>query len=624
MKHRFLSTLLAGIIMICLLPLTALARPAFSRNVEVQDADGRALTIRNHGDEFFSYLTDENGNLIHAHSDGYYYYVVKDDAGGGLTLGGKVGGEPRNLWNLWGIFRTDDVIANLDHISVSGGIGPLRQPLSDLRNTLVQTSARTGRFFALRGVTRRTPDALFNDDGSVYTYTDDRDPLNGIWFSPRGKVTNPPRAETCALLVLMIDFEDVKCLFDDAAWHTRIFDDGVSSYFTEVSNGRFTYVPAKEEYSADGNRVNGQGVNDGVIHVTLPIRRPGYSPSETGQNFNMGAKAGFYLGTDGKWYSVFSDASLFAYAAVLAGDYIDFSQYDRNKDTYISPTELAIMVVLAGQEASYGAVDGGPMSWAHSGTLNNYQRISSGSNAGRVIGMEGAVKLDDVYLYKYTLMGENINPSYHYDSPSSGTPEQAQFGTPCHELGHDLGLMDLYDTTYTPQEREVLSLSLMANGCDGMASPSDPYGNSPTMLDAYSKVYLGFCDEQVVTVNGLYHMNQSSDPANANILRVNTDKEGIYYLIENRTFTGYDKGLAFMLQGPGGLVYWRINEAVTRENWYHNTINSNSGNYGIMPEYTAYQPVVYSNGYVDYAGCNAVSASMRRLRQLLHPIPHHP
>ena len=624
MKRRFSQTLLIGLIIISLFPATAFARPAFTGDVEIHDGDGRTVIVRNHGDEFFSYLTDSEGNLIYAHNDGRFYYVVRDDTGEGLTLGGVVGGKLRKISNFFGLFQSADTKAS-DRISVIDGIGSLKEPLQDLQNAQAQMGADTGSFFALR---RGFEFETFNDDEPAYDYSFEQDPLHGIWVGPRKRIKNPPRGKTCALLVLMVDFEDIKCVFSEADWHQRIFLDGVSKYYTEVSNKTFTYEPAKENYSSDGNPVSGTGVNDGVIHVKLPIKRPGYVNADVGQNYNMGAKAGFYWNNDHtKRYGVFSDGSLFAYAAAAAKDYFNFAQYDGcndgKKDGYISPTELAIMVVVAGKEAAAGATPGAPMSWAHSGTLNNYLYAHNGLPNAQIKGIEGAVKLDGVQLYKYTLMGENINPNYNYDTTDhTGAPaKQAQFGTPCHELGHDLGLMDLYDTTYTEQTRSVLSLSLMAYGCDGKATQDDEPGSSPVMLDPHSKIFLGFSKAQVVTKNGLYHLNESSDYANANILRVNTDNKNVYYLIENRTFTGYDKGMALQFDagGGGGLVYWRINEDVVNKNWYYNKINSESGNYGIMPEYVAYSITMQTDGvyqWEDFSGCkpfrNAVTSALQK------------
>lgn len=547
-------------------------------------------------------MTDTEGNLIYSAKDGRYYYIVYE--GDAFAPGGIVGTEDSRLRDS----SQQDVP---QRVNTSMDLDTLREKLTELRNVLAE--------FDISMLTEDGAAAARRDYPDDYSYnTNVKDPLHEawVWIDSGNLPANPPKAATCSLLVLKISFADIKCLFDDNAWHKRIFDDGVSDYYTKVSNGKFTYVAAQESFSPqDGNG----GVNDGVIHITLPIDRPEYRHYNIGDNFSNGARVGIYPVTvDGKEleFALVNDASLIAYALKYADAYIDFSQYDRNGDGFISPTELAVMAVVAGYEAAMGAAGDMPRTWAHSYQFNTWryaQNEASPTGERAVIGNAGCVELDGKKLYKYTAIGENINISYDYGAPplADNPPVQATIGTPCHELGHDLGLMDLYDPTYSPQEAEVLTLSLMGDGNHGsdLFDPSSRPGSSPTILDPYSKIFLGFYDATVVTEGGLYYLTAASDYANYNILRINTDDPNIYYLVENRTMNGYDLGLRYYSEQElytGGLVYWRINQAVTDANWESNTVNATSGNYGIMPVH-----VTFSNVDGDYTGTNPFQARQK-------------
>lgn len=568
MKKRVLAVLLTLLTVWLLTPAAALAGPAYPGEIEVIDGSGQTLTIKQYGDEFFSYISDLNGNLLYYNKyNGGYYYVEYD--GADFIIGERVG--VRSFWNWRRTPRP--------RVNVSGADADFREKLMALR------AEGAPRPFLL-GAAGDPPPVPDN-----YTIQAS-DPLYGKLIADNQNVNAPEKTKTCPLLVLKVDFADIKCQFSDAQWNKRIFLDGVSSYYTEVSNGKFTYVPVPESYGTQ---------NDGVITVTLPLNRPNFAEGSGGgntekRNYGMGAKMGLYTGKDGTTkFPFYSDTSLYAYGLAYADNYIDFSLYDRNGDNYISPTELAVLVVAAGYEASCsGRPEGSPMSWAHSWSVNSLRWNES---ATKVVGELQAVKLDGKKLYSYTIMGENMNGSFKYatNESQSEEPEQMGFGGACHELAHDLGLRDLYATGGPAQERDVSGLSLMAGGSWG-STPESGLGNMPTHLDPYSKIWLGFYEAETASEPGVYPAAEASDSENYNILRVDTDDPDVYYLVENRTFTGFDAGLYDAFDEPGGAVYWRINEAVVAANWWSNSINNQPGNYGVMPVYPHYDPN-------EYRGC---------------------
>ena len=115
-------------------------------------------------------------------------------------------------------------------------------------------------------------------------------------------------------------------------------------------------------------------------------------------------------------------------------------------------------------------------------------------------------------------------------------------------------LVDLYDIN--TGEQVVGSWSLMDVGVWNGSPPS----SSPSQLDAWSRVYLGFAAPVVVSGNligaKLPYVENVNANTNSLIYRVNlTDTE--YFLLENREKSGYDA-----YQPYGGLAIWHIDETI--------------------------------------------------------------
>lgn len=548
MKKKLAVLMAVAMVLPCLMPTAVKACPAYPGDIVV-DVDGSEdLVVRNHGDEFFSYITDKDGNLLYCDPEGDFWYVGVD--GDSLTQGYRVG----------------ESGAGVTRANINDEISNLEQKIENFQQVQAAIESQT--------VAATDPEPIPEN----YNY--DNDLLKGKWKEiDDSKIEKPEKAATCPMLVIKVQFDDIKCLFSDSEWNQKFFGTektSVADYYHQVSNGKFTYVPAAESFGT---------ANDGVVTVELPIRRPRYLAVPEGQNYSNGVRAGIYPAEEGnKNYAIYNDSSFYTYGLEAADQYIDFSQYDRNNDQYISPTELAVIVVAAGYEAaamgSTKTGDDAVMTWAHSWTANNFLQYGD-----TVKGSQLAIELDNVDLYKYTIVGENLGGSYDYNT-KEGKKIQSQIGTPCHELGHDLGLPDLYNTdwrNYPDQEHEVGGLSLMAGGNWNTMVGEEP-GSMPSLLDPYSKNFLKFYDEDVAKVSGMYSLNMAGDSANYNIMRVNTENPDVYYLVENRFFGGYDRGqVRNYADTNGGVVCWRINEEVVNDKWNANTINSESGNYGIMP-----------------------------------------
>ena len=114
-------------------------------------------------------------------------------------------------------------------------------------------------------------------------------------------------------------------------------------------------------------------------------------------------------------------------ALIAANPYVNFAQFDTNGNGYISSNELLILVVVAGAERSYCSTPCASSVWGHMWSL--YGTVSAPLLDGVQVGGGG-----------YIQIGER-----HCCYSSS---HQATIGIIVHELGHLLGLPDLYDYGY--------------------------------------------------------------------------------------------------------------------------------------------------------------------------------
>ncbi|MEI7732782.1 MAG: M6 family metalloprotease domain-containing protein, partial [Verrucomicrobiota bacterium] len=125
----------------------------------------------------------------------------------------------------------------------------------------------------------------------------------------------------------------------------------------------------------------------------------------------------------------------------------------------------------------------------------------------------------------------------------------------CHEMGHFLGLPDLYDYTYTSEG--VGNFCLMSGGLwngDNGTYPSHP--------SAYCKKLLGWVVPTVVSNTGIYNVPQVESVPVIYQLSGNFAATE-YFLIENRQGVGFDTGL------PGssrGLLIWHVDETIADNN----------------------------------------------------------
>jgi M6 family metalloprotease-like protein len=345
------------------------------------------------------------------------------------------------------------------------------------------------------------------------------------------------------LVVILVSFTNASIQQTDAYWSGKMFNDyssqptktnnfsSVNDYYKENSHNTFYFTPASETSGT---------ANDSVIRVSLGSPHPAY-PSGDDAQFSQ-------------------DSWAVATAALNAADpYINFASYDTDGNREITPDELHIVMILAGGEQAYG--DAGNAVWAHSYSLPS-PLYRDGVNVGG----------------DYTQQGEM----------QGGHP--ATIGVLAHELGHSLGLPDLYD--YGDDSLGLGVYSLMASGNWEYNTGNYP-GSSPVHLDAWCKYLLGFATPQTCT-SGAHALN-SIATGSYNVIRVPTSNPKQYFLLENRQNNyGYDKPLDWYFSA-GGIAVYHIDEQVLDNavrdygGWYyinddenHKAVDLEEANEGIL------------------------------------------
>ncbi len=323
------------------------------------------------------------------------------------------------------------------------------------------------------------------------------------------------------VLVILADFND-RVGVTPASYFSDLFfgaGDSVRSYYDAASDGNLTLDPATESFGT---------ANDGVVGwVRINRDHPRSSAGDLGGNITLDAIT----------------------AADQAG--MDFAPFDHDNNGKIEGSELHIIVVAAGFDQAYYS-ECAPAVWPHHGGTNG--RTADGKNVGS----------------EYVLLGER--QCYRWYEPGI-FEHPVTVGTPVHEMGHVLGLPDLYDTDDSDgTSAGVGNWSVMGHGSYNRSSPSAAASTKPAMLDAFSRYYEGWITppEARGTANDLNvrPASESSDavrildnPGGVDWSFNQQSGEGEYFLAEYRKQTGWDAGIPAC-----GLLVWHIDETRTSSN----------------------------------------------------------
>lgn len=227
-----------------------------------------------------------------------------------------------------------------------------------------------------------------------------------------------------------------------------------------------------------------------------------------------------------------STGSLLAQHNVQQVDqFIDFHDYDLDNDGHID----AMFMVHAGAD---GADNGNVNScWSHAIPYFNYT-----TNDGVII--DGVTNVPEFAM---------VTPAYE--------TTLCCIAVMCHELGHLVGLPDLYDGTRNSWG--VGYWGLMGYGAWG-AGGNTPW--SPAHMEAWSKVRAGFVTPILITTDthNLKIPDIETNPVIYKVWRNGLNRDTCFYL-ENRQQKGFDSPL------PGtGLLIWHIDPG---RGSYHNIVD---------------------------------------------------
>ena len=250
--------------------------------------------------------------------------------------------------------------------------------------------------------------------------------------------------------------------------------------------------------------------------VTLPSNRKYY-----GENNNFGQDA--------------RPAEMIYDACRLADQSIDFSLYDDDNDGYV---DNVFVFFAGGDEAELWEEE--DLIWSHAWYME--------SGGGLTL------ELDGKSIDRYACTAEL---SYN---------ALAGIGTFCHEYSHTFGLPDFYDTDYDENGWAAglwCWTSLMDGGNMNNAS------NTPPFYNAIEREFLDIADPILIERDGTYTL----EPLHSSnkFYRINTETSGLYYLIECRRQSGWDK----YINGSGMLIY-KVDKTPKRQRrWViDNTVNA--------------------------------------------------
>ena len=585
---------------LCLAPSAAYAGPALEIEQGYVQPDGATFQAGQRGDEFFHYVRTAEGRLVQkSPADQTWYYVTSE--GFGLALGPRADeAAPANA-------LTPSVLANdtgkMAYSALGGGAYVPRDrgvgeavTLSDIE--AAQAASGANALGARSAAQTETSLPLITivigfenpeDPGAEVVQKDDDGNVVASWNAADQRYR------------------------DGYDWNKLLYsgENSITSYYATMSNGKFSWTPATEEtsaYGTGGNTNLHDKAGDGVIHVTLKRDH-------------------------GNWESVeyLSDAAKDqrdAYVDALneASQYIDFATYDTNRNGVLEPTEAGLLFIVAGYEAS--GAGGTPSTWACRWELSSMDRDNF--EPEEIVNPETGSKIEvnDYISIGETLMNDMI--------PAQPMPTS----TVAHELGHYLGLPDLYDINYTANDPEatvdqfpwlaydVSELSLMAGGSWGRyITDSGDTVFVPVSLDPYCLEQLGYIEPVEVAADGTYDVSTLWSDEGYRCLRVPTSTEGEYYLVENRQYESFDRGLTSSYRAErhkdkpqyynetGGVVIWHIDQGIVDargttadDPLLGNTVNTVDHRPGVMPVYpenTEYRDgqALYTRPFFNTSAC---------------------
>jgi len=226
-----------------------------------------------------------------------------------------------------------------------------------------------------------------------------------------------------------------------------------------------------------------------------------------------------------EWEDNIVEISQEAFEIASQDQSFNFAQFDKNDDQIITYDELSIIVVSSGTR--------------YQPSFAYYVRDA----------IENIVTWDGVSL----------------DGECCFVSERWDWSSYAHELGHSLGLPDLYDYSFV----DVTGDSYGVGPYDIMCTT---YHKSH--FSAWCKIRLGWIEPVIVENDGYYEVHDVETHPEAYLLPVTYSDSEEYFLVENRW-----RGINYDLQLPDhGIVIWHIDDSRLGEYWGGTVPRPNNNN----------------------------------------------
>ncbi len=328
-------------------------------------------------------------------------------------------------------------------------------------------------------------------------------------------------------LFVLVDFPDLPGLFTGAEWQEKFFGgQGLNDYYQEVSYGQLSLSGDFVGISDSAAKVN----DADLAYVRLPNPITYYADGNSGRNIGVGY---FPKNSGGVVYHALLE---------LERTGFDFSPY-ADPDTKIVEN---LAVVFAGSSA------------ASTRDVDNSLRATAYYISFAGLGSE--FENDSGFIFdRYVLCP---------DQKGNLTGDISNIGTCAHEIGHLLGMADLYD--YSSKSSGIGFFGVMGYGLYGFES-----GKEPFHFSAFPKIYFDWVEPTVITAEEtIISLNPVEDhPEIIKLYPNNNLQSDEYFLLENRQEIGYDRNFWYRGLCPG-LLIWHIDGNIVDDPYWFRRVNS--------------------------------------------------
>ncbi len=346
-----------------------------------------------------------------------------------------------------------------------------------------------------------------------------------------------PVSGTIPTLLILASYSDYATLCTGCRNTTAVADftataftgtKNLANYFSSASNAAVILTAATESNTV---------ANDGIVGwLDLGATTPG--------------------GTNSTISTANSNQIAFAAITAASTNGVDFSVFDTSGDGTVTSNELAIIIILAGYENAYGVDENGDTFVVNTTSIRIH---------GHAYGFYGTAAPN---VNGVTVNTSNDGLTYAIFGERQGN-HPATMGIMTHELGHEVfNLPDLYDVD--GDSAGIGYWGMMSAGSWGNTTGEDP-GATPVLPTAWTRITHNWISATSPIPGALAIPVNAAGGGMPDIVRIDSSDPDQYFLIENRQNTGYDAGIACLLDGTlscasppafGGLAIWHIDESV--------------------------------------------------------------